>query len=77
MVDPDIPDPTKTRLVNTTTLQPIVNALRRRDRAVPDYITLKVYDKFDNLYLSANMSESITGRIISGNASILESASIG
>jgi len=54
-----------------------VNTLRRRDRAIPDYVTLKVYDKFDNLYLSANMSESITGRIINGNATILPSASIG
>lgn len=77
VVDPDIPDPTKSILVNTTSLQPVTNSLRKRQRAIPDYITLKVSDKFGNLYRSANMSTAIKGRIIAGNATILETKSIG
>jgi len=38
---------------------------------------LKVFDKFDNLYRSANMTSAIQGRIIAGNATILETQSIG
>jgi hypothetical protein len=55
----------------------MTNTLRLRQRAIPDYITLKVYDRFNNLYRSANMSSAIDGRIIAGNATLLETKSIG
>jgi len=65
VVLPDIPDPTRTLLVNNA-FSPISNDLRIKSTIDLDKILMKVYDQFGNIYNDNTMASSIYGKVLAG-----------
>jgi hypothetical protein len=65
VVLPDIPDPTKTLLVDKT-FNPITNNLRIKSTIDLDSILMEVSDKFNNIYTDNTMASSIYGKVLAG-----------